>query len=224
MQSAMKNKEQFVIFLNNRYRKADNSFYLKLLKRKISIAADGGVRFFLKNRIKPDILIGDFDSAPRLSLKYLDGIEVIRYPARKDETDSQLAVKLALARGAKEIKICGALSVSEIDHTLSNIFLLELVKDFANKKKKTIKASIVNPTSEIRLAENETVTVTGRQGDFLSIIPLKKGSRISLQGMIYPAEKRTLKLGDTLSLRNQFRGKRGRIEVRGRVLVVTSKH
>jgi len=221
----MKSKAEYIVFLNKRYSQSDNDYYKKLLKGRITVAADGGIRFFLKNGLKPDILIGDFDSAPRLTKKYLTGIEVIRFPSHKDKTDSQLAVELALERGAGDIKICGALSVSEIDHTLSNIFLLELIRNFGTKNRRAVTASILNRGTEIRLVENESVTLTGRKGDFLSIIPLKSGSKITLEGLDYPAVDKSLLYGDTLSLRNQFKAGRARIKVRGRVLaVVTSKH
>ncbi len=126
----MKSLSKYIIFLHNKYPANDNKFYLKRLKSCTTVAADGGVRFFKKNNLKPDILIGDFDSAPKLSVEYLKEIEVIRYPSRKDKTDSQLALELAMERGAKDIEICGAVSDSEIDHSLANIFLLILVAEY----------------------------------------------------------------------------------------------
>ena len=97
--------------------------------KRILVAVDGGVRFFLKYKTRPDILIGDFDSLPRLSKKFLSGVEVIKHPVMKDKTDSHLAIDMILNRGAKDILIGGAISTNEIDHVLGNVFLLQLIND-----------------------------------------------------------------------------------------------
>ncbi len=221
----MKKTEKYILFLNNRYSAKDNSYYLKNLKGKTTVAIDGGIRFFIKNKIRPDILIGDFDSAPKLSNKYLKNIEVIRHSAKKDKTDSQLAVELALDRGANNIEICGALSNSEIDHTLGNIFLLELVNKFKSKRKKNqpdLSATIIDAAKKIFLIKNESVEIKGKPGDFISIIPLEDSCFVDFGGLAYPPppSSRKLLVGDSLTLRNRFKNKRARIEVSGKFIIV----
>jgi len=216
----MNRYSKYIIFLNNRYCRQDNDFYLGCLPNKVSIAADGGIRFFLTNKIAPDILIGDFDSAPRLSKSYLREIEVIQFPAIKDKTDSQLALELALTRGAREVEICGALSVSEIDHTLGNIFILEIAKRYQKKYNLEISARIVDPRKTIYLLENESVNLTGKPGHYVSIIPLVSKCRVKYDGLEYPAPAKTISAGDSLTLRNRFKGHRARISAAGKVLVI----
>ena len=85
------------------------------------IAADGGWNNAVTLGERPSVLLGDLDS--------LDGdvpkdVELFRVPAEKDLTDTQLAVELALQRGAREIVIIGGLS-GRLDHTLSNLAILE---------------------------------------------------------------------------------------------------
>ena len=47
----MINGKKYILFLNNRYPAGDNNFYLKLLKGKTTVAVDGGITFFRKNKI-----------------------------------------------------------------------------------------------------------------------------------------------------------------------------
>ncbi|MBR2432244.1 MAG: thiamine diphosphokinase, partial [Clostridia bacterium] len=51
------------------------------------IAADGGYDSLLNRGIRPDVLIGDLDSIKEMP----NGIELIRHPVKKDETDMHLA-------------------------------------------------------------------------------------------------------------------------------------
>ncbi len=216
----MSKKSAYIVFLNNRYDKEDSPFYLKRLRGKTTIAADGGIRFFKMNKIKPDILIGDFDSSPRLAKEYLEEIEVINYPVRKNKTDSQLAVELAVERGAKSIEICGALSTDEIDHTLCNIFLLKLLKSMAKKHRRRIEARIVTPDSTIILLENETRIIEGIRGDYFSVIPLTGGGRVGYAGMAYPPPPGALQVGDSFPLRNRLMKRRTEVTAKGAMLVV----
>ncbi len=216
----MAKTKKYIIFLNNRYSARDNSFYRKRLAGRKSIAADGGIRFFLKNKIIPDILVGDFDSSPRLSKKYLAQMEVVEFPRRKNKTDSQLALELALSRGATDIEICGAFSLDEIDHTLGNIFLLKLAHSASTKRKQASLVRLVAPGTIVYLLKNEAATIEGRPGDYLSILPLKEGTRVNFRGLSFPSPKKGLHIGDSLSLRNQFLSHRCRVTIRGEALVM----
>lgn len=215
----------YVLFLNNKYCTADNDFYLRILKGKIAIAVDGGIRYFIKNKIYPDILIGDFDSTPRMSKRYLSNFEVINFPTKKNKTDSQLALETALDRGATRIEICGGFSVSEIDHTLGNIFLLELVNKFQRKYGIKVSACMVSPSQRVYLVGNDSITLYAQKDDYLSIVPLSNKIRLDFDGLKYPPPKQPLHFGDSLTLRNQFRRKKCRLSVRGgkALIVIISK-
>lgn len=213
-------KKEFILFLHNKYPAKDNKFYLALTKNKTTIAVDGGVRFFLKNKIIPDVLIGDFDSSPRLSNKFLQKTETLAYPSRKDKTDSHLAIELALRRGARKIDICGAVSSTEIDHTLSNIFLLDLVNRYCDKSGSKVAARIISPGFRIHLLDSNSVSIEGCPGDLVSILPLNDKAKITFDGLEYPAPKRPVNIGDSLTLRNRLKGKRSLIRSRGRAVVI----
>jgi len=217
----MEKSDKHVLLLNNRYPSKENSFYLKIMKNKTTVAVDGGIKFFLKNNIYPDLLIGDFDSTPYLSKKYLSNFEVIKHPAEKDKTDSQLAVETALKGGAKQIEICGAFSVSEIDHTLGNIFLLELVNKFEKEHRTKIEAYLVSPSQRVFLLDNETISLSGKKDDHISVIPLTDGIKLDFKGLKYSPPKNPLTFGDSLAIRNQFRMRKCLLSISdGKAIVV----
>jgi thiamine pyrophosphokinase len=216
----MKKFDKYILFLNNRYSGKDNDFYLKAVKNKVTVAVDGGIRFFLKNKITPDLLIGDFDSSPRLSRKYLSQFEVVKHPSDKDKTDSQLALEIVLNRGAKQIEICGAFGTTEIDHTLGNVFLLELVNKFKKRHHLKIHAFLMSPSQRVLLVNNDTVSLTGKAGDYISVVPLSGKIRLNFRGLKYRPPAKPLIFGDSLTLRNQLLSKNCRISIKGGKVVV----
>ena len=69
------------------------------------IAADGGYSTLIRENIKPDIVIGDFDS-----LKIRPNAEnILNLPVEKDDTDMLFAVKHALAAGYRTIVLLGGM-------------------------------------------------------------------------------------------------------------------
>ncbi len=66
------------------------------------IWADKGYDYAIENGFYPDVLIGDLDS-----IKLIDEYpcEVIKYPKKKDDTDTMLAIKLAIKKNFTDIII-----------------------------------------------------------------------------------------------------------------------
>lgn len=69
-----------------------------------------------------DVAVGDFDSFPERDIP--DDAEIVRLKPEKDLTDSQVAVEIALEKGAESFVIIGGLS-GRLDHTLANLSILE---------------------------------------------------------------------------------------------------
>jgi thiamine pyrophosphokinase len=84
------------------------------------IAADGGFDHADTLGIRPDLVIGDFDSA---NASIPRGIETIRLPAEHDDPDMLSALKIGWSRGCRDFFIYGALG-GRIDHEIANIQLL----------------------------------------------------------------------------------------------------
>lgn len=81
------------------------------------ICADSGYKHILVLGILPDIIVGDFDS---YTGELPETAEIIRSVPEKDDTDTMLAVKTAIDRGAEQIIIYGALG-GRLDHTIANL-------------------------------------------------------------------------------------------------------
>jgi len=216
----MNAKKKYILFLNNEYSEDDLLFYKSKVEGRVAVAVDGGLSFFLKANIRPDILIGDFDSLPDVTDDYLNGIEVIKHPIEKDKTDSQLALELAIEREAGEIDICGATDSGEVDHILGNIFLLDLINKYNNQMHTSIRGRIYEPGKELYLISNKKLLLKGKVGDRISIIPASKKIFAEYDGMKYPAPDRWIKFGETLSLRNELVEDKIMLVIKGKAVVV----
>jgi len=163
------------------------------------IAADGGAGHCLNLGIKPDVAIGDFDSLSPGHLNQLKktGTEIIRHPVRKNCTDLELALKLAVDRGADEILIFGALG-RRWDMTIANIFMLAAPVPAQSQVR------IIDGFQEIMLlCEMKPHSIHGRAGDILSLVPLSGDVRgITLGGLEYPLQDDILKFGATRGISN----------------------
>ena len=81
------------------------------------IAADAGYENACRVGVEPDLLLGDYDSAPRPEA----GAKTVFLPAEKDDTDTYYAARKALELGATDVVIVGGLGGARLDHTLANL-------------------------------------------------------------------------------------------------------
>ena len=96
-------------------------------KSDLVLAANGGALHCLLLEIVPAIVVGDLDSLDEANRQTLEagGTEFITHPPDKDQTDLELALLYALARGATEITVLGAIG-GRLDMTIANVQLLGL--------------------------------------------------------------------------------------------------
>ena len=99
-------------------------------KPDVVIAADRGMMAAREIDIVPDYVVGDFDSGEAEVVKYFKslfethGKPIVKaFNPEKDETDTELAISLALTLSPKDIVLLGATG-TRLDHTLANIELL----------------------------------------------------------------------------------------------------
>lgn len=173
------------------------------------IAADRGWDNALKNGVTPDVLIGDMDSISQVP----SHVEIFRSPCVKDETDTQLAVRYALEKGADNITLVGRLS-GRADHTLSVIFLLEELKS------RGIGARIIDDINRVRLIENETVRLTSGEFRYFGLLSLGK-SQVSVSSCKYPLSGATLTRNHPYAVSNENSGDGAVICVSGDCVILT---
>ncbi len=176
------------------------------------ICADGGLRHAEKMELVPDIVLGDMDSVRKIP----QGVIRKVFPARKDETDGELAVEYALEQGADEVVMAG-FSGCRLDHTLTNIFFLEKIAD-AGKT-----GIFIDDKNEICFLRDK-INLQGKPGELVSIVPLCNIEGITTKGLEYPLCKETLYFGKSRGISNVMTGQECEITIEaGYGLVLKSR-
>lgn len=179
------------------------------------VCADGAAGWALTAGIKPDVLIGDMDSIDPALLVMVNNepIEIFRLPEKKDDTDTQAAVDLAMERGADEFLITGALG-GRLDHTLGNLMLLiRLVRRG--------KAAVLSDERQMVLAACSEIILHGKPGRLVSIVPFGDGLFIEkTEGLAYPIHHRSIPCDITLGISNVFTSAEARISITGGTAII----
>lgn len=178
------------------------------------IAADGGANWCVAWDWQPDLVIGDMDSIDAAVAEQLRSAAVpfVQFPAEKDETDLELALRAAVERGADEIIVAAALG-GRIDHMLGNLALLALPLLAA------VQVQMVDGGQSI-WPVRERLVVDGAAGDTLSLIPFGgDASGVSVAGVHWPLENADLPVGPSLGISNRLIGSQAVVTVRAGALL-----
>ena len=180
------------------------------------IAADSGWDNACALSVHPTVLVGDFDSIK--DKKIPDGVETYRVPAEKDLTDTQLAVEVALSRGARDLVIIGGLS-GRVDHTLSNLGLLEHLESLH------VCAVMTDGNNRVRFIRNNSTLIPRGGFQYLSLIVADKEAKgVEVLGCKYPLKKAKLVRTHQYAVSNELTGNCAMISVRrGGLFVIESK-
>ncbi len=164
------------------------------------IASDRGLEVLDKYNVKPNYIIGDFDSINKRILdKYINNkdIAIKNLNPEKDYTDTHMAIKLAIELKSTDITILGAIG-NRIDHTISNIHVLKETLD------KAIECRIIDSRNEIQLINKKTILKINKNYKYISLIPLTtKASGVTLKGFKYPLSNATLEIGHSIGVSNE---------------------
>lgn len=194
----------------------ENYDYIKKydFEKNFVICADGGYMHAEKLGIVPDLWLGDGDSliSSRVVAK-----ETITFPAKKDYTDTDLAVTEALKRGFNEIVILGALG-GRLDHEFSHFCLLKKIIESGAK------GFLLNEKNEITM-ENKPFAVYPEDKKYISFFPFGGDvTDFSVKGLLYETEGMCLQTHKVQASSNSFVGNNSG-EIRfssGCVLVIKS--
>lgn len=180
------------------------------------IAADCGYANAERLGVVPQVLLGDFDSIGTGELPPV--AEILQVPAEKDRTDTQLAVDLALSRGADDFVIIGGLS-GRLDHTLSNLALLEYLFDARAH------AVMTDGANRVRYLKNTGMLIARSSFTYLSLLVVGERARgVFVDGCKYPLKNATLKSSCQYAVSNEITGNCALVEVRrGALYVIESK-
>jgi len=196
----------------------DTSFLADQIIRSddpVIICTDGAAERMREIGRVPDMIVGDMDSIGEETLSYFKGkgSRIVRHPAAKDETDTQIALECAFEMAPERIRIFGALG-GRIDHALANISLLVMCVE------RGIDTKIVDEECELFVI-NDSCVIEGRKGETVSLLPLSSDVRgITLDGFEYPLTGATMEIGVPYGISNRLAGPRGVISVESGYLLV----
>ena len=173
------------------------------------IAADGGLRHTESLGIRPDAVLGDFDS-----LGYVpEGANV--YPVEKDDTDAMLAVRLGLAKGFREFVLYGSLDGPRLDHTVANFQTLQYLADGGAS------GLLVGKDCLVTVVKDGALAFPPESRGTVSVFCLGSDAEgVTLRGLYYPLENGTLTAGFPLGVSNHFTGTEAEISVKNGSLLV----
>ena len=181
------------------------------------IAADGGANHCARLGIVPDILLGDLDSVETGLLQKLQaqGVAIHRHPPEKDATDLELALDLALDRGATAVWLVGALG-GRWDMSLANIMLCAL------EKYRSLPITLMGADCRmhiLRAGHPFTVHPT-HPGRKVSLLPLGGDIQgITLEGFQYPLRDASLPFGSSRGISNVLTEETGTVRLEQGVLL-----
>ncbi len=213
-------KTKAAIFLNGTYPAEHQEFYVnEYLNSKVDsviIVTDGGLKFFIDNKLKPDIIAGDLDSIDNELLDLFDEAEVITVASQgKSLTDGELALDWCVKNKVVGVTLFGGIDTAfTTDHLMGNIFMM-----FAFKNKFT-SIKMRDYCQEIIPLENESYSGDGKPGDMLSVIPLSDEIVYEASGLKYDPSGKAFKFGQTIPLRNELADKGFTVNIKGRAVVI----
>lgn len=174
---------------------------------EVLIAVDRGLEIVDALGIVPQHILGDFDSVDKEILrKYEERADVKIHPyiPEKDDTDTELAIKLAIQLESMNIIILGGIG-SRMDHVLANIHVMTQALG------QNIPCMIEDEKNRIRLIDRN-IKLKRKEiwGKYISLIPFtEKVTGVTLRGLKYPLEKATLEIGKGIGISNEMRRRRG---------------
>lgn len=173
------------------------------------IAADGGYAHL--GGIRADLVVGDFDS-----LGYVPaGENVVRHPAKKDDTDTMLAARIGLERGYRAFVLLGGVG-GRLDHTLANIQTLAFLRENGAR------AALLGESETITLIQNESLLFRAGLSGIVSVFSYGAvATGVCERGLAYALDDATLTDTNPLGVSNAFTGEPASVSVReGRLVVL----
>ena len=176
----------------------------------VVIAADGGLLHTNGLGLRPDVILGDFDS-----LGYVPERANV-FPVEKDDTDAMLAVRRGLALGCRAFVLYGCMDGPRLDHTVAALQTLQYLADH------DAEGTLVGLRYMATVVKNGSVRFPARAEGIVSVFCMGSDAHgVTLEGLQYELRNGVLTAGFPLGVSNHFVGKDSRIAVRdGSVLVL----
>lgn len=170
--------------------KTDKLFKEFIPEEHFVVCADAGYETALRFGIRPDLIVGDFDSA---SKKPPEELNCLTLPVAKDVTDTRYAVMRALRLGLRDFVLLGCLGGKRFDHSVANLEVLQFIVTQGGI------GILADEHTQVILLNGRRMKITGSKGSTLSVFPYNgPACNVTYQGLKYPLERRTLTCGGSL--------------------------
>ena len=174
------------------------------------IAADGGYECLQTMGVHADLLLGDFDSLDKIP----EHPNIRRYPVRKDDTDTMLAIRLMLQEGWRSFRIYGGTG-GRWDHTIANIQALAFLKHHGAQ------GYLIDRDWILTVIEGELLSLSARREGTLSVFCLgDHAAGVSISGLKYCVEDAVLTCDCPVGVSNSFVGTPAHISTKKGALLV----
>lgn len=188
------------------------------------IAVDGGLKICDELGRIPEYIVGDFDTIEaRIIQKYGDMVnlqaanapEILSFQPEKDDTDTEIAIRLCIKLGAQTVTIVGGTG-TRLDHTFANIHLLKKLLDAG------IKAAIYDKNNKIYLIDHRLELLNENiYGNYFSMLPFtEQVTGITLTGFKYPLSKKDISFGTSLCISNEVVEPSATVEFTNGILII----
>ncbi len=180
------------------------------------LCADGGWVLARRLGVKPDLVIGDFDSSD-------EPVDVAtrRVPAEKDDADTMLCLKRGLALGYADFLIVGGFG-GRVDHTLANFQALHYAARRGVHAEMSDGDSWAAAVVDGELRVSADVTGPADRPVKLSVFALSDECRgVCIRGAKWTLTDATLTNAFPLGLSNEFTAPEAQISVRRGALLAT---
>ena len=173
------------------------------------IAADGGLKHTQGLGIRPDVILGDFDSLGFVP----EGAEV--FPVEKDDTDAMLAIRHGLERGYCRFVIYGGMDGGRLDHTLANYQALQFLAD------RGAEGYLVGDHYLATVVRSGRISFPAQAKGIVSVFCLGADAEgVTLEGLKYPLAGGRLTCGFPLGVSNEYTASEASITVKDGILLI----
>jgi thiamine pyrophosphokinase len=164
----------------------DAAFVNRLRPRHtLLVAADGAALKLRERGIRPDVVIGDLDSAGAIrEVLIAEGMEVIEEPSQ-ELNDFEKVLRWVIGRGERSATVIG-IGGGMTDHALNNFSVLA-------RYARSIRLSVWDEES-IAYAVHDSIVLNATPGDRISLIPLPR-VRLTATGLAWELDDVVLGFG-----------------------------
>lgn len=196
---------------------------IPIQENDLCIAVDAGYEYCKLLEIKPDYILGDFDSISEKEAETVAQIaedeedKVIVLPVEKDDTDMLAAIKLGLSEGYQSFRIYGGMG-GRLEHTIANIQCLLYLKEH------NAVGYLMDGTGMILVAKEEEISFQESLEGYMSLFSMGDTATVSIENMKYLLKEQEITNSFPIGISNEFiLGYKGKVTVHsGAVMMIVS--